>query len=141
MPCRQNRGYWREVFERRQDPRGHDYYWLCGYFENTEPEATDTDEWALAKTGTYRSVSDPGGILTNYEQLGQLKELKFEVETASLPPFRPVFGYRDPVKNPTKLTDRVKNFQKLENYFCFSSFLIYICDLYNAVKSDCEKMP
>ena len=76
MPCRQNRGYWREVFERRQDPRGHDYYWLCGYFENTEPEATDTDEWAL-KNG-YVSVVPIQVDLTNYEQLGQLKELKFE---------------------------------------------------------------
>ena len=76
MPCRQNRGYWREVFERRQDPRGHDYYWLCGYFENPEPEATDTDEWAL-KNG-YVSVVPIQVDLTNYEQLGQLKELKFE---------------------------------------------------------------
>ena len=84
--------------------------------------------------------SDPGGS-DQLRTTGAVKRAEIRVKTASLPPFRPVFGYRDPVKNPTKLTDRVKNFQKLENYFCFSSFLIYICDLYNAVKSDCEKMP
>ena len=24
------------------------YYWLCGKFVNYEPDAVDTDEWALA---------------------------------------------------------------------------------------------
>ena len=26
---------------------GKTYYWLTGYFRNHEPEAEDTDEWAL----------------------------------------------------------------------------------------------
>ena len=46
--CRQNKGYWREEFFRRHDPRGREYFWLTGEFVNGEPEATDTDEWALA---------------------------------------------------------------------------------------------
>jgi 5'-nucleotidase len=45
--CRQNRGYWREEFDKRTDPAGKHYFWLTGYFHNSEPEATDTDEWAL----------------------------------------------------------------------------------------------
>jgi 5'-nucleotidase len=45
--CRQNRGVWREEFEHRTDPAGNDYYWLTGTFENLEPLAEDTDEWAL----------------------------------------------------------------------------------------------
>ncbi len=81
MPCRQNRGYWREVFERRQDPRGHDYYWLCGYFENTEPEATDTDEWALKKRVRI-GRSDPGGS-DQLRTTGAVKRAEIRVETAS----------------------------------------------------------
>ncbi len=34
--ARQNRGYWREEFFERKDPRGRDYYWLTGRFINTE---------------------------------------------------------------------------------------------------------
>ena len=47
--CRQNRGFWREEFYRHEDPRGREYFWLTGDFVNQEPEAEDTDEWALAR--------------------------------------------------------------------------------------------
>ncbi len=46
--CRQTRGYWRERFIRRENPAGREYFWLTGEFFNAEPEAEDTDEWALA---------------------------------------------------------------------------------------------
>lgn len=46
--CRQNRGFWREEFYRHEDPRGREYFWLTGAFVNEEPEAQDTDEWALS---------------------------------------------------------------------------------------------
>jgi len=45
--CRQNKGFWREEFDQRIDPAGKHYFWLTGVFHNTEPDATDTDEWAL----------------------------------------------------------------------------------------------
>ncbi|MDR2927567.1 MAG: 5'/3'-nucleotidase SurE [Cytophagaceae bacterium] len=45
--CRQAKGHWAEEFDKRIDPHGRNYYWLTGEFENTEPDATDTDEWAL----------------------------------------------------------------------------------------------
>ena len=47
--CRQTRGFWQEEFDKRTDPFNRDYYWLTGYFKNREPEASDTDEWALKK--------------------------------------------------------------------------------------------
>ena len=72
--CRQNRGFWREEFERRQDPRGQDYYWLTGYFHNTEPGAQDTDEWALAHG--YVSVVPVQVDLTDYRQLKNLRYLE-----------------------------------------------------------------
>ena len=69
--CRQNRGFWREEFERRQDPRGQDYYWLTGYFHNTEPGAQDTDEWALDHG--YVTIVPIQVDLTNYRQLERMK--------------------------------------------------------------------
>lgn len=44
--CRQAAGYWTKEFERRGEP-GKEEFWLSGYFHNLEPEAEDTDEWAL----------------------------------------------------------------------------------------------
>lgn len=75
-PCRQTRGFWREEFERRQDPRGQDYYWLTGYFHNIEPEAEDTDEWALKHD--YISVVPIQVDLTNYKQLKTMNTWKWE---------------------------------------------------------------
>ncbi|MBR6830929.1 MAG: 5'/3'-nucleotidase SurE [Tidjanibacter sp.] len=64
--CRQTRGYWREVFEKRYDPRGREYFWLTGSFVNWEPQAEDTDEWALANG--YIAVVPVCVDMTNYEQ-------------------------------------------------------------------------
>ena len=46
--CRVTKGKWSEEFEKRTDPQGRTYFWLTGFFQNDEPTATDTDEWALA---------------------------------------------------------------------------------------------
>lgn len=76
LPCRQNRGYWREEFNRRQDPRGRDYYWLTGCFHNIETDATDTDEWAL--NNGYISIVPIQVDLTNYSQLQTMKQWKWK---------------------------------------------------------------
>lgn len=69
--CRQNRGYWREEFFRHEDPRGREYFWLTGDFVNGEPEAEDTDEWALAHG--YVAVVPVQVDLTDYRQLERLR--------------------------------------------------------------------
>lgn len=69
--CRQNRGFWREEFFRREDPRGREYFWLTGDFVNGEPEAEDTDEWALSHG--YVSVVPVQADLTDYRQLERLR--------------------------------------------------------------------
>lgn len=71
--CRQNKGYWKEEFYCRQDPRGKDYYWLTGDFFNQEPQAEDTDEWALAHG--YVSVVPVQVDMTDYPKMKLLKEL------------------------------------------------------------------
>ncbi len=69
--CRQNRGFWREEFYRHEDPRGREYFWLTGDFVNGEPEAEDTDEWALRNK--YVSVVPVHTDLTDYGQLRNLR--------------------------------------------------------------------
>ena len=46
--CRMARSRWQKEVEHRRHPWGADYYWLVGENVELEPEATDTDRWALA---------------------------------------------------------------------------------------------
>ena len=73
--CRQTRGFWREEFEKRSDPRGRDYFWLTGSFQNMEPDAQDTDEWALAHN--YIAIVPIQVDLTSYRQLEHIEKWKF----------------------------------------------------------------
>ena len=68
--ARQTRGFWREDFYARQDPQGRDYFWLTGAFHNAEPEAQDTDEWALKNL--YVAVVPVQTDMTDYRQLKAL---------------------------------------------------------------------
>lgn len=47
--CRAARGHWTEEYKRYLDPQGSPFYWLTGRFINIEPEASDTDEYWLAR--------------------------------------------------------------------------------------------
>jgi 5'-nucleotidase len=71
--CRQAAGSWREKFYCRQNPQGKDYFWLTGAFYNAEPEATDTDQWAL--THGYVSVVPIQVDLTNQGQIASLGKI------------------------------------------------------------------
>lgn len=67
---RQAKGNWIESFEERKDPYGRNYYWLSGEFMNFEPEANDTDEWALKNN--YISVVPTHADLTAHNLLNKL---------------------------------------------------------------------
>lgn len=69
--CRQTNGFWKEEFETREDPRGAKYSWLIGSFINREPEAEDTDEWALMNN--YLSVVPIRIDFTAHDQIEKLK--------------------------------------------------------------------
>ncbi len=69
--CRQAKGNWKEEFEKRKDPMGKTYYWLTGIFMNHEPEATDTDEWALGNN--YVSVVPVSVDMTAHWYIEKLK--------------------------------------------------------------------
>jgi 5'-nucleotidase len=74
--CRQNKGFWREEFDQRIDPAGKHYYWLTGSFHNTEPEATDTDEWALSNN--FVSIVPLHTDLTCHNTMKTLNNWHFE---------------------------------------------------------------
>lgn len=45
--CRQTDASWGNEWCRGKHPKGGEYFWLTGKFANNEPEAEDTDRWAL----------------------------------------------------------------------------------------------
>jgi 5'-nucleotidase len=69
--CRQANARWVEEFDSRQDPRGVDYHWLTGKFENGDL-SEETDQWAL--DNQYVSVVPVHFDLTAYEMLDELKK-------------------------------------------------------------------
>ena len=71
--CRQNKGNWIESFEKRLDMSGKPYYWMGGGFEDSEPEADDTDVWAVKNN--YISIVPCQIDLTNYSQIETLKSI------------------------------------------------------------------
>lgn len=76
--CRQNKGVWREEFDKRLDPNNREYYWLTGEFYNLEPDAEDTDEWALHHK--YVSIVPVQIDLTDYVSLEMLKEWEWSIK-------------------------------------------------------------
>ncbi len=74
--CKQANGYWKEEFEKRTDPMGHEYYWLTGFFHNREPDGggEETDEKALKEH--YVSIVPIDTDLTAHHYLQQLKSFE-----------------------------------------------------------------
>jgi 5'-nucleotidase len=69
--ARQCDGRWTKEYEKYIDPHGRPYYWLTGEFENYEPLATDTDEWAL--NNGYVSVVPVSIDMTAHSMIGALR--------------------------------------------------------------------
>jgi 5'-nucleotidase len=74
--CSQANGYWKEEFQKREDPNGREYYWLTGFFHNREPAGggIGTDEWALEHH--YASVVPVNTDLTAYSLLENMNDWK-----------------------------------------------------------------
>lgn len=68
--CRQSNGNWEEEFDRREDPRSRNYYWLTGKFVNYD-KGDDTDEWALANN--FISMVPMTSDLTAHSLIGEMK--------------------------------------------------------------------
>lgn len=71
--CRMSPGSWINELATCHHPRGYDYYWMVGNYRNDEPEATDTDRWAL--DNGYVAITPTQIDVTAYEAFETLKSL------------------------------------------------------------------
>ena len=71
--CRMVHGHWRSEVEERWHPKGKPYYWMAGYYQNDEPESTDTDAWAI-RNG-YAAITPLTADQTDYEFLNSQKDV------------------------------------------------------------------
>ena len=69
--CRMAQGSWCNEVTTCHHPRGYDYHWMVGHYCNDEPEATDTDRWALDHG--YVAITPTTFDVTAYEALEQMK--------------------------------------------------------------------
>jgi 5'-nucleotidase len=70
--CRMSPGTWTNEVSKCHHPRGYDYWWMVGSYLNDEPEAEDTDRWAL--DNGYVAITPTRIDVTAYEAFGQLKD-------------------------------------------------------------------
>ncbi len=72
--CRMAWGTWGNETEKCHHPLGYDYYWMVGEYTNDEPEAEDTDNWAV--THGYIAITPTNVDVTAYEAMNMFKDLE-----------------------------------------------------------------
>ena len=70
--CRMGFGSWQNETTKCHHPRGYDYWWMVGHYHNDEPEATDTDRWAL--DNGYVAITPTEIDLTAYAFMSQKED-------------------------------------------------------------------
>ena len=70
--CRMGYGTWGSEVTKCHHPRGYDYWWMVGQYHNDEPEAEDTDRWAL--DNGYVAITPTQIDLTAYSAISQFSE-------------------------------------------------------------------
>ena len=73
--CRMAHGTWGDEVYKCHHPRNYDYYWMMGHYTNDEPEAEDTDNWALSHG--YIAITPTRIDVTAYEAFEELKSWDF----------------------------------------------------------------
>ena len=74
--CRMTYGEWVNEVVRRPHPRGYDYYWMVGNYRNDEPEAEDSDQWAL--NHGYVAITPTQIDVTAYSFMDHLRNWKID---------------------------------------------------------------
>ena len=69
--CRMAPGTWDNEVVKCRHPRGYDYWWMVGRYTNDEPEAEDTDNWALSHG--YVAITPTQIDVTAYRALEMLR--------------------------------------------------------------------
>ncbi len=75
--CRQTKGYWSEEFEETTGENGKKGYLLRGFYHNLEPDASDTDQWALEQG--YAAIVPVDADHTRYDDLQHLSDLNMDL--------------------------------------------------------------
>ncbi|MBQ9230932.1 MAG: 5'/3'-nucleotidase SurE [Prevotella sp.] len=70
--CRMAPGTWDNEVVKCRHPRGYDYWWMMGRYTNDEPDAEDTDNWALQHG--YVAITPTKIDVTSYEMIEQMKD-------------------------------------------------------------------
>ena len=70
--CRMAKGSWINECEKRSHTRGYEYFWMTGHYRNDEPEATDTDKWAL--DNGYVAITPTQVDVTAYDMIDKMKD-------------------------------------------------------------------
>ena len=73
--CRMAWGTWFNETVMCHHPRNYDYYWMVGEYRNDEPEAEDTDNWAI--NNGYVAITPTRIDVTSYEMIEQMKDWTF----------------------------------------------------------------
>ncbi len=63
--CRMAKGTWYNESVKMRHPRDYDYYWMTGSYTNDEPQADDTDNWALSHG--YVAITPTTIDVTSYD--------------------------------------------------------------------------
>lgn len=74
--CRMAHGRWVNETAKCHHERGYDYWWMVGNYVSDEPDAGDTDRWALSHG--YVAITPTRIDVTAYEAMEQLKVLESE---------------------------------------------------------------
>ena len=69
--CRMAHGTWFNETKKCSHPRGYDYWWMVGSYNNDEPDAEDTDNWALQHG--FIAITPTRVDVTAYEAMEQFK--------------------------------------------------------------------
>ena len=69
--CRMAFGTWYNECTQCHHPRGYDYWWMVGSYRNDEPDAEDTDKWALSHG--YVAITPTQIDVTAYQAIEQIK--------------------------------------------------------------------
>ena len=71
--CRMSKGTWLNETTRCHHPRGYDYWWMVGHYQNDEPEAEDTDRWALENG--YVAITPTQIDVTAHQYISDFKQI------------------------------------------------------------------
>ncbi|MCI6159911.1 MAG: 5'/3'-nucleotidase SurE [Prevotellaceae bacterium] len=73
--CRMAYGTWKNECVKCRHPHGYDYFWMTGSYTNDEPEAEDTDNWALVHG--YVAITPTQMDVTSYKTMERMKSWTF----------------------------------------------------------------